>query len=178
MKLTIIAIAHHRNGVGGAPFDVVLFKERGRDGSRTPFPWSSDAPGAGFTTDAARSWLPVPASHRPLALDRQQGRPDAPLAVHRAAFAWRRDHPALRHGSVTVLPQDGPVLAFGRAAPGERLLLAFNLSITPAGFAVPAGSAWTSLPVPANAALPAGRHVGTGDRIALPPLGVLMLRQA
>jgi hypothetical protein len=34
MKLTIIDIAHHRNGVSGAPFDVVLFKERGRQGSR------------------------------------------------------------------------------------------------------------------------------------------------
>jgi hypothetical protein len=34
MKLTIIDIAHHRNGVCGAPFDVVLFKERGRQGSR------------------------------------------------------------------------------------------------------------------------------------------------
>ena len=34
MKLTIIATAHHRNGVCGAPFDVALFKERGRDGSR------------------------------------------------------------------------------------------------------------------------------------------------
>jgi hypothetical protein len=33
MKLKIIATAHHRNGVGGAPFDVVLFKERGREGS-------------------------------------------------------------------------------------------------------------------------------------------------
>ena len=25
MKLTIIDIAHHRNGIGGAPFDVALF---------------------------------------------------------------------------------------------------------------------------------------------------------
>lgn len=30
MKLKIIAIAHHRNGVAGSPFDVALFKERGR----------------------------------------------------------------------------------------------------------------------------------------------------
>lgn len=29
MKLKIIAIAHHRNGVRGTPFDVVLFRERG-----------------------------------------------------------------------------------------------------------------------------------------------------
>jgi hypothetical protein len=33
MKLKIIGIAHHRNGVCGAPFDVTLFKEHGRDGS-------------------------------------------------------------------------------------------------------------------------------------------------
>ncbi len=34
MKLKIIDIAHHRNGVSSAPFDVVLFKDRGRQGSR------------------------------------------------------------------------------------------------------------------------------------------------
>jgi hypothetical protein len=35
MKLKrIIDIARHRNGVGGAPFDVVLFTDKGEDGSR------------------------------------------------------------------------------------------------------------------------------------------------
>jgi hypothetical protein len=34
MTLNIIAIAHHRNGVTGAPFDVVLFKEKSRRGSQ------------------------------------------------------------------------------------------------------------------------------------------------
>jgi hypothetical protein len=34
MKLTIIAIANHRNGVVGQPFEAALFKERGREGSR------------------------------------------------------------------------------------------------------------------------------------------------
>ena len=34
MKLKIIAIAHHRNGICGAPFDVVLFQDYGSDGSR------------------------------------------------------------------------------------------------------------------------------------------------
>ena len=33
MKLRIIAMARHRNGVAGAPFDVMLFKERGRRSS-------------------------------------------------------------------------------------------------------------------------------------------------
>ena len=34
MKLKIIDTAHHRNGVGGAPFDVVLFKDGGKTGDR------------------------------------------------------------------------------------------------------------------------------------------------
>ncbi len=34
MKLTIIAIAQHRNGICGAPFDVALFKDAGPEGSR------------------------------------------------------------------------------------------------------------------------------------------------
>ena len=34
MKLNIIAIAHHRNGICGAPFGVVLFEDSGPEGSR------------------------------------------------------------------------------------------------------------------------------------------------
>jgi len=34
MKLTIIDIAFHRNGICGAPFNVVLFKDTGPEGSR------------------------------------------------------------------------------------------------------------------------------------------------
>ena len=34
MKLKIINVAHHRNGVTGAPFDVALFRERGRRARR------------------------------------------------------------------------------------------------------------------------------------------------
>ena len=34
MKLKIIDIAHHRNGITGAPFDVVLFEDRDPEGSR------------------------------------------------------------------------------------------------------------------------------------------------
>ena len=34
MKLTITAFAHHRNGICGAPFDVILFADAGPEGSR------------------------------------------------------------------------------------------------------------------------------------------------
>ena len=34
MNLKIIAYAHHRNGIGGAPFDVILFEDTWPEGSR------------------------------------------------------------------------------------------------------------------------------------------------
>ena len=34
MKLKIIDIDRHRNGVGGEPFNIVLFQDRGREGTR------------------------------------------------------------------------------------------------------------------------------------------------
>jgi hypothetical protein len=34
MKLKIIAVAHHRNGICGAPFAVALFEDEGPEGSR------------------------------------------------------------------------------------------------------------------------------------------------
>ena len=34
MKLKIIDFAHHRNGICGAPFDVVLFEDSGPEASR------------------------------------------------------------------------------------------------------------------------------------------------
>ena len=34
MKLKILAIGYHRNGICGAPFDVVLFEDKGPEGSR------------------------------------------------------------------------------------------------------------------------------------------------
>lgn len=34
MKLKIIDAQYHRNGICGAPFEVVLFEEKGRGGSR------------------------------------------------------------------------------------------------------------------------------------------------
>ena len=34
MNLQIITFAHHRNGIGGAPFAVILFEDTGPEGSR------------------------------------------------------------------------------------------------------------------------------------------------
>jgi alpha-glucosidase len=100
---------------------------KGRDGCRTPIPWESEGPYAGFST--AKPWLPVPDAHRPLALDRQEHDPASVLATYRQAIARRRDHPALATGSLTFLESaDEDILAFLREAEGEKLLCLFNFA--------------------------------------------------
>ena len=42
---------------------------KGRDGCRTPMPWSGDEAAVGFTQTGVEPWLPVDARHRALAVD-------------------------------------------------------------------------------------------------------------
>jgi alpha-glucosidase len=62
----------------------------GRDGARVPLPWTSDAPGIGFSP-TGRGWLPQPESFRDLAVDRQEQDPASTLHFYREALAARRD---------------------------------------------------------------------------------------
>ena len=48
------------------------------------------------------------------------------LDWYRALGRLRRDHPALRRGSIRYTCGKGPLLAFLREGEGERLLCAFN----------------------------------------------------
>ena len=98
-----------------------LFK--GRDGCRTPMPWDDSKPGLGFSRGAP--WLPLGADHAALAVSRQEGDGASALAYTRKLLAARKAHPALRTGTLTLLPGDG--LAFLREAEGERIVCAFNL---------------------------------------------------
>ena len=97
----------------------------GRDGARTPMPWSASAPHAGFST--AGPWLPVDPRHPPLAVDRQQADPDSLLNLTRRLIAMRKTEPALRLGALRFL--DGPegILAFERSVGDDVLTCMFNL---------------------------------------------------
>src|SRR5699024_9798009 len=103
--------------------------DKGRDGCRTPMPWSDEAH-AGFSP--AAPWLPVPAAHRALAVARQEQSARSTLHAFRAFMAWRRTQPALSRGDIRFLDTDEPVLAFLRRYRGEVVLAAFNLSGRPA----------------------------------------------
>ncbi|APL94548.1 DUF3459 domain-containing protein [Sphingobium indicum] len=105
-----------------------------RDGARTPMPWRSDAPYLGFSE--VKPWLPVGESHRALAVDVQEARPDSLLHWTRRVLALRNGSPALRAGAIQFLEGPDELLLFERTHGNERLLCAFNLGNRAA--------AWTS----------------------------------
>jgi len=99
---------------------------KGRDGARTPMPWRSGLPAAGFTR-AARPWLPIAASHRLLAVDRQERDPASVLNFVRRFAGWRAGEAALRRGTCRTLELPEPVFAVERRAGSEAVLALFNL---------------------------------------------------
>ncbi|MGQ0712041.1 MAG: alpha-glucosidase family protein [Rhodoferax sp.] len=159
------------------PPGIAMWPEyKGRDGCRTPMPWQHALPDAGFSGGApVRPWLPVPAEHRALALDRQEADPNAPLHFMRAFLDWRRQQRVLRTGAVQFLPEHAQVLAFVRtldgAAPG--LLCAFNFTPERAEIALPAAPGYEAVPVPGLPATQCGAVQGA--TLVLPPWGLAYL---
>ncbi|MDO9708157.1 alpha-amylase family glycosyl hydrolase [Paracraurococcus lichenis] len=114
------------------PFGITYWPEfKGRDGSRTPMPWAEGERFAGFTPAWSSPWLPVPASHRALAVDGQERDPDSTLRFARRLIALRRAEPALRQGTAAPLDLPEPLFGFTREAAGQRVTLVFNLSGQP-----------------------------------------------
>ncbi|WP_246337786.1 alpha-glucosidase [Azospirillum oleiclasticum] len=112
------------------PYGIAMWPEpAGRDGCRTPMPWSATDPNAGFSS--AEPWLPIPAEHIARAVDVQEADPASVLAFTRGFLAWRRLHPALRGGSIRFRDAPEPLLLFERRAEGQAILCVFNLSPDP-----------------------------------------------
>jgi alpha-glucosidase len=97
-----------------------------RDGARTPIPWNSGEANLGFST--GEPWLPVGASHEPLSIDRQESDDRSMLNFTRHALKLRREHPALRSGSLRILEASDKLLSFERSEGRQRLRCSFNLS--------------------------------------------------
>lgn len=113
------------------PFGRTMYPTlKGRDGSRTPMPWSDDQPHAGFTR--GEPWLPVPEHHRRQSVAVQQSDPDSMLNHWRCLLRWRTVQPALQAGRTTVLEFDEPLFGLLREENEQRLLCLFNVSDHPA----------------------------------------------
>lgn len=124
------------------PYGIAMWPDfKGRDGCRTPMPWSSKAPDLGFSPDPAtaqKPWLPIAEPHRTLAVDLQGNAPDSLLNLYRTLLRWRKAQPALMQGEMRLLPEDSQVLAFVRSCPAQCILCLFNLSDRPASWTIPA----------------------------------------
>ncbi len=99
---------------------------KGRDGCRTPMPWTYAGPSAGFSK--GKPWLPVPDDHLAFAVDRQEADIYSVLNRTRHFLHWRRKQPALLTGDIDFRDVASPLLAFTRETTEQTLLCLFNLS--------------------------------------------------
>jgi alpha-glucosidase len=119
------------------PYGIAFWPDfKGRDGCRTPMPWTGEAPWGGFSR--VEPWLPMPAEHLALAVAGQQEDPDSVLAFVRGFMAWRRRHAALVRGEVVFHRSAEPLFTFTRVLGAQRVFAAFNLSPEPALCTLPA----------------------------------------
>ena len=108
------------------PYGKVLWPEfKGRDGCRTPMPWNGSEHG-GFSS--VEPWLPIETHHRDLAVSRQQDDANSTLNALRNMLAFRRQHPALFDGDLTLVDVGETLLGFTRQKADEKLLCVFNLT--------------------------------------------------
>ncbi len=98
---------------------------KGRDGCRTPMPWTADGDHLGFSK--AKPWLPMGKLHANLTVDQQASKPTSVLNRYREFMAWRADKSILKYGNIEFIDTDEPILAFYRTFEGETMLCAFNL---------------------------------------------------
>lgn len=85
---------------------------KGRDGCRTPYPWS-DGIGGGFSE--VEPWLPMTEAHRNRAFSLQDHDPNSPLSITRRLIAMRQDQAALTRGDIKILEGEPQILAFERS---------------------------------------------------------------
>jgi alpha-glucosidase len=123
------------------PYGINFFPAfKGRDGCRTPMPWSGGERTAGFTT--GKPWLPVPIGHHALAVDRQETDQASVLNRTRTFLRWRRTQPALLTGDMRIIADEAPILALIRKVGEQCLLCVFNLGAEPATFEAPSPVEW------------------------------------
>ncbi len=98
--------------------------DAGRDGARTPMPWT-DGSNLGFST--GEPWLPAAPEHAPLSVAAQEANPGSTLHLARRLIVLRKACAPLRLGEISFLQTAGPLLAFERSLGADRILCVFNL---------------------------------------------------
>jgi alpha-glucosidase len=134
---------------------------QGRDGCRTPMPWTVSDAAFGFTS--GKPWLPVPAEHRDKAVENQRKDPESVLNSYRRFVRWRRDYPPLQFGDIRFLDSPEDTMAFIREYGESRVLAVFNFSSAETGYDLPLLAHAEVLP---GHGFPSGNV--QGGRVAIP----------
>jgi alpha-glucosidase len=137
-------------------------RQAGRDGCRTPMPWTADGPAHGFTTGAP--WLPMPPESPTHAVEVQRADPSSILETYRRFLSRRRELRASLGDDLRWLPAPQEVLAVERAS----LVALLNTSAEPADLTVPGAAELLESS--------AGGARLTGDRVTVPPASTIWLR--
>lgn len=112
---------------------------KGRDGCRTPLPWTDQDAAYGFSS--GQPWLPVSPDHRALAASRQEPQPDSVLNNYRMFMRFRGRHPALRYGGIRFFDAPHDAVCFVRDHAGKALVAAFNFGRQPSTIRLPGSNA-------------------------------------
>jgi alpha-glucosidase len=102
---------------------LVPYRGLGRDPSRTPMQWNSEAK-AGFTS--GEPWLPVPENRDRANVSDQRDDPRSLLTLYRRLIELRRKSPALTSGSYKTIQKSETIFIFAREHERERLCVALN----------------------------------------------------
>ncbi|RZM78686.1 alpha-glucosidase [Leptolyngbya iicbica] len=118
------------------PFGQALYPDVvGRDGSRTPMPWTSQPPCGGFTA-GEKPWLPIPDEHLERSVQAQHCDASSLLNTWRRMLHWRKNQPAIEAGHLDLLETKDTILAFSRYYAEQHILCIFNMGDKPAHYSL------------------------------------------
>jgi alpha-glucosidase len=100
---------------------------KGRDGCRTPMPWTAREPLCGFST-AAQAWLPMGRTHVEKNAETQSKMTTSVLSTTQRLLAWRAQSAALKLGSFDISTLEGRGLCIRRSYQDEHIVVLLNFS--------------------------------------------------
>lgn len=100
---------------------------QGRDGCRTPLPWTSEIPYAGFSSN--EPWLPIPKNHFSLNVQHQNDDKNSILNFTRHFLSWRKKNQNLIKGKIEFVEAEHcNLIHFIRHNNGYTTKCIFNIS--------------------------------------------------
>ena len=122
------------------PYGITFWPEyKGRDGCRTPMPWTNNGANGGFSE--GKPWLPVSAAHIET-LEMERLNDEGILAHYREMIGLRNAQEVLQNGNFEVSHNGLNELTIRRFSNDGEIIAMFNFGVDGAQFTLPSGSNW------------------------------------